>query len=89
MIGDADFISDDQLRELARAFALNTFHGGVLTEHETELVTTLASRYVEMGFFTKVSIAEMDALALVLAALEAANCDALVATPVLVQRVAA
>lgn len=89
MIGDASPISDHQLMVLARAFALNSFHGAALSPHESELIATLAERFLIMGSATAISRLEQGLLLDVLGALEAAFDDAAPRAAQLVQRVSA
>ena len=89
MIGDASPISDLQLRQLARAFALNSFHGAALSPHEGELIATLAERFVVMGAATAISRLEQGLLLDVLAVLEAAFDDDAPRAAQIVKRVAA
>jgi hypothetical protein len=89
MIGDAALITDAQLLMLARAFALNNFHGAALSPHEDELIADLAERFLAMGARTTISSLELELLTLVLEALEAASANCAVREPQVVERISA
>jgi hypothetical protein len=86
MIGDAMQADANLLGSLARAFALLNWHGGRLSAWEHAFVNGLAERFVAVGNAMSMSLDERAKLSEVLAVLDAADADALVAEPSLIER---
>ena len=76
MIGDASRVTEADLRVLARAFALLTFHEDAVSDHENSFVCDLAERFVSQDRAMLMSLDERVELATVCAILENAWDDA-------------